>query len=450
MRKKCAFLLLHSAVTMVKTPSAYAGLLLFLMILSSIIDDVIGRGIFWPDWIAGGCGWLAALLLLKNVSVPQRWQTGLIASTGILLMIIATLNGTPADIPGAIGNNAALLTMIASVGFLRLVAISDSDQVSTLPVGPAAFYKTLIGVSLFGSVINISAPILFADRLAAQDKLGRLASQSLTRIFSGCSAWSPFFGGMAAVLTYVPSMKLQFVMLACFPFAVAGVLVVGLEAHLRYRHRLEKFYGYPVQFSSMWIPASLAVLVMILSKLCPHWSVLTCISISAILLTVVVLLVRGGVGKAAGSLSSQITVQLPRMVNELLLFLAAGVLAAGIGSVIGSGLISIPVLEFHYLEASALVFAMVLLSMVGIHPVVTVSGVTPLLMTFSPDPELLAVSYLLAWSLGTCASPLSGTHLVFQGRYGIPSWKGALWNWPYVAMMSGFAFVLLYVVDRVG
>ncbi|OED37952.1 hypothetical protein AB833_22015 [Chromatiales bacterium (ex Bugula neritina AB1)] len=428
---------------------AVAGILLLLMIFSSIADDVIGTEFYWPDWLAGTCGWLAALLLLLNISVSQRWQTGFIAAAGAVLLMIADSRGSPIDISAAVGNNAALISMIASVGFLRLVAMSADDKSSELPIGPAAYYKTLLGVSVFGSVINISAPILFADRLAAQNKLSRLASQSLTRIFSGCSAWSPFFGGMAAVLINVPGMQLQMVMLLCFPFALVGLLVVGLEAHIRYRHLLDKFHGYPVQFSSMWVPAALALLVLLLSEIFPHWSVLSRISVAALVLTVVVLLMRVGSSKTLANLVRHVTGQLPGMVNELVLFLAAGVLAAGISSVVGAGLISVPLLSFHYLQASGLVIGMVLLSMVGIHPLVSVSGITPLLLTFDPDPNLLAVSYLLAWSLGTCASPLSGTHLVFQGRYGIPSWRGALWNWPYVTVMSGVAVLLLYTVDAI-
>ena len=91
---------------------------------------------------------------------------------------------------------------------------------------------------------------------------------------------------------------------------------------------------------------------------------------------------------------------------------------------------------------------MILLAVAGLHPVVTISAATPLVMTLSPAPDLLAVCYLLAWGLGTCASPLSGTHLVFQGRYGIPSWQGALRNWPYVLVMYGVAVFFLFTIER--
>lgn len=133
------------------------------------------------------------------------------------------------------------------------------------------------------------------------------------------------------------------------------------------------------------------------------------------------------------------------MINELQLFLAAGVLAAGLATLIGGSFLTAST-AFTASSAALLLGALILLAVAGVHPVVMVTGATPMIMSLNPAPDLLAVCYLLAWALGTCASPLSGTHLAFQGRYGLPSWKGALWNWPYVAFMYCLAVVLLYLV----
>ena len=425
------------------------GVCIFLMVLMSIANDVVGQSVeAWPHWGAGLLGWLAAALLFGTVSVSQRLQTGVIAVVGIVLMGVAYRGGAGINVLGAIGNNAGLISMIAAVGFLRLVTLSSTADGESLPVGPGAFYKTLLGVSLFGSVINISAPVIFADRLSATSSLNRLTSQSITRIFSGCSVWSPFFGGMAAVITYVPAVSLPLVRLVCFPFAVIGFIIVCIEAHFRYRDQLQCFKGYPVKYSSLWVPATLALTVVVLSKLAPHWSVLTCISLGALVLTLGVLIARQGMVGGTNTMWLQITGYLPKMVNELVLFLVAGVLAAGLAGVISTGLIALPYASFHATEAIALLAFMIMLAVVGVHPVVTVSGITPLLATLGPNANLLAVTYLLAWSLGTSASPLSGTHLVFQGRYGVPSWKGASWNWPFVFVMFLAAVPMLWLVDR--
>ena len=423
---------------------AAGGVLIALMLGLTLLSDFSQQRV--PLWFAGVFGWLAVACLIADVKKAQRWQTGILIAIGLALLIGSASLNHPLAWKPAIGNNVGLVAMLASVGFLRLIALPQKvDGSQSLPVGFAAFVKTMLGVSLFGSIINISASILFADRLQQHNALNRLASQSITRVFSGCSVWSPFFGGMAAVLTYVPDMRLGFVALACLPFAVIGFLVVILEVRLRYAEPVKNFKGYPVNFFSLWIPAALASMILVLSRLAPQWSVLTLISTSALTLTAMVLVARHGLAHAASVLVRFVFEGLPAMINELQLFLAAGVLAAGLGSLVND--VSLPIVtEFGLPEAIVLVGGMILLAVAGVHPIVTISGATPLLMTLQPQHDILAVCYLLAWSLGTCASPLSGTHLVFQGRYGIPSWKGAFWNWPYVGVMYFFAVVLLVLV----
>jgi hypothetical protein len=44
---------------------------------------------------------------------------------------------------------------------------------------------------------------------------------------------------------------------------------------------------------------------------------------------------------------------------------------------------------------------------------------------------------------------MSGIHLVMQGRYCISSLKGALRNWPYVALMYPLAVLFLFFLARI-
>ena len=137
---------------------------------------------------------------------------------------------------------------------------------------------------------------------------------------------------------------------------------------------------------------------------------------------------------------------LPRMVNELTLFLAAGVLAAGMSAIIDNGVLQTPFTHFDATTSVQLLGFMLFCAIIGIHPVILISSLTPLILTLDPNPNLLAITYLIAWNLGTCSSPLSGTNLVFQGRYNIPSWKAAIWSWPYVIVMYLIAAIWLQLI----
>ena len=273
----------------------FAGLLIFCMICLSILGDI--TAVSGLDFVlyAGICGWIAVGLLLPTVGRLALVQAGIIAFSGVILLLIAQRAGNEVSYASVISKNSGLVAMIASVGFLRLIALKD-NVAEPLPIGVAAYFKTVLGISVFGSVINISAPILFADRLHSENRLTRLASSTLTRVFSGCSSWSPFFGGMAVILIYVPDVQLSVVMLICLPFALVGLLVVCLEGWWYKRQQLRDFRGYPVKFASLWIPLCLSLLVIVLTVVAPDWSILTCISLSAIGLTIVILLLRYGLG----------------------------------------------------------------------------------------------------------------------------------------------------------
>ena len=411
---------------------------------NSFLETPIG---FNPLWLAGISGWLAAALLFPDTPRILKIQVGILMIIGLALIYHTASQGESIGFNSIISGNTGLLTMIAAVGFLKLVVIPDSQTLQQLPVGKTAYLQTLIGLNLSSSFINISAPVMIADRIHHQRPLQRFTSQSFTRVFCGVASWSPFFGAMAVVLTYASGAKLGWIIIAGLPFTLAGFLIVYLEARLRYAEQVESFVGYPMQLSSLRVPALLVVSVIVAAWLFPGVGVLAVIAICALLVTVTTILSSNQFQESLTKLTHYVANGLPGMVNELTLFLAAGVLAAGMSAMINTGAISNPFVDFSALSASKLLAIMLILSAIGIHPVIQISSFTPLILTLDPNLNLLAITYLFAWNLGTCSSPLSGTHLVFQGRYGIPSWKAAAWNWPYAIVMWLVAVGWLHLLE---
>jgi hypothetical protein len=401
-----------------------------------------------PTWLAGSAGWVAAMLLIGTISRGQQMQIGFLFLVGIVALLVSVYLGGSPNWVRLLDANGNLLTMIAAISFLRLVTITASAD-AQMPVGIGAYRRTLVGVGLFGSFINMSAPILILDRLAQVGPIPRFTSQSVTRVFSGCSSWSPFFGGMAVVLTYIPSAELLFLMLACLPFAVIGFLVVNLEATIRFRDQMKRFQGYPMSFANLWVPILLAIFVFAGRMLIPDVSILLVIALAAVGVTVVVLLVRHGFSGSRERLGSHISNGLTAMGGELLLFSCAGVLAVGLAALVDVGGFSLPIATYTPWTAVAVLGLMQIASMCGVHPIISIAALTPILMPINPPSHLLAVTFLLGWSIGTCSSPLSGTHVIFQGRYGIPAVKAAVANWPFAMVMFVVAIAILHGVDYV-
>lgn len=396
--------------------------------------------------ITGVIAFTAGFLLLPDVDYRQQRTVAALLVLGLVMMWYAHQHGAQFRWVDVLARNTVLLSMLLSVSFLKLVTLpGDTTNMKSLPRGIKAFRNTLLSVALFGSVINISAPIVIADRLHSEKPLNFFAARSIVRVFTACACWSPFFAGTAVVLTYVDGVRLPLIVISGFPFLLVTVVLVYFLA-LRFDSKeLGDFRGFPLQKGSLWVPVMLAIMVLLAYWWFPAFSILGSIACSAILLTVVTLLLRQGVGVTLKTLTHFVRTETPRSVNEVTLFLAAGVLATGLIGLVDIGVITPPLHSFTTVNAAQVLAAMTLISACGIHPVIQISGLTPILLVVNPPPTLLALTFLFAWSLGTCASPLSGTNLVFQGRYDVSALRLAVRNWGYVGMMYCVAVALLFL-----
>lgn len=423
--------------------SDLAGIFLLAMILASALfgeNSLITLTMAYP--FSGVAALAAGILLFPNLRVSARIQVGLMFGIGSVFLIIAYSRGISFSLIDAISRNALLLTMILSVGFLKLLLDLETTQIR-LPRGKKAHLQTLLGLGLFGSVINISAPILICDRLAIEKPIDRLTLRSISQVFCACSCWSPYFGGTALVLTYVQGVSIIYIMLTGLPLLLLTILWAHTYSVFKDSQRIDNFTGYPITLSKLWLPVSLTAAVVSMQALLPSMPILVVISLSALLLSTGVLWMRLGTKGGGRALYAHVLKGLPRSSNELLLFVSAGVLATGLSAFLESTDFELA-LTTYTLQAACITLAlMILTAAAGIHPVIQISVITPLLLPINPDPELLAMTYLFAWALGNAASPLSGTHLMLQGRYSIPAWKLAVQNWSYVIPMYCVAIGLL-------
>jgi hypothetical protein len=364
---------------------------------------------FNPLWIAGIAAWSAALLLFTDTSRVLKIQVSLILLIGIAMIVYASRQSAVVD-PGAlISANTGLMTMIAAVGFLRLVVIPEAQQEEALPVGKKAFLQTILGLNISSSVINISAPILVCDRIHRQHPIQRFSAQTFTRVFCGVSSWSPFFAAMAVVLTYVSDASLSWIIVAGFPFMLIGFIGVYLEARIRFPLEVENFVGYPTHLSALKVPAILIITVALMSQLLAATSILVLIAISGLLVTASVLVVRHGVTGSITRLQAYVVNGLPRIVNELCLFLAAGVLAGGISALIQHGVFENPFDHFDAITAAQILAIMLLCAFCGIHPIIMISGFAPMIMTLNPIPCPGPISYFRVAMAYRAGRSLSGT-----------------------------------------
>ena len=418
--------------TISPNPQTFVGVAGWLILASILLSALAGFGFGVPAAAAGVGFWLAGVLLAHRVNGLQRIQTLVMLLVGAAGLFYAWLEGGQVQIEKALDGNQALLAMLAGVSFLRLVSLPSVDAGEPDPSGPAALWRTLLGVHLFGSVINLSAVMILGDRQSRRQAMTPLQAAVLSRGFALAAHWSPFFAAMGIALSNSPGAELSVLSSVGLPLAVFGLALTGWQ--LSRRNGVRDFVGYPMHFGALWVPVLLASLVMIVHQLSPTTAILTLISSLAVSLTLAVLLLRN-TARAPALFLNHVRDGLPRMSGELLLFLAAGVLAAGIGSAVQSIGWALDLEHFGATQASLLLLLMVGLSVAGVHPVISIATAHGLLLPLAPDPNLIGITFLMAWAQGVAISPLSGMHLGMQGRFGIDSRGFLRWNGSFTLVM---------------
>ena len=136
---------------------SFAGGLLF----SSVVVSLCSVFFHFSPLPAGLLQWAMAVLLFRQVPWMVRIQSLILTVVGCLALYEAQAGGT--QLLSALYKNQAMIAMLAAVGFLRLVPFPDTLRI--LPMGRRALWQTLFGVHWLGSFTNISAMVLFGDRI---------------------------------------------------------------------------------------------------------------------------------------------------------------------------------------------------------------------------------------------------------------------------------------------
>ena len=420
--------------TMPGTGGRACGLAICLMIALSTLHGIRAERI--PAWPAGLCVWWVAAVLVRSVSRYQKIQVGIMCTIGVGGLLSAWPGGNFHGWLELVEGNQAILAMLATVSFLRLVARSGAQPGERLPRGADAILPSLLAVHLFGAVINISATFVVGQRISADGSLTPLQAKVISRAFAAAGCWSPLFAAMAVVLHYVPQVTV--VQVVKVNLMLTAALLIFAVWDLRRDPAAPAFIGFPLHREALATPLTLSALVLALFSLPTAWTILTIIVI-ATLSCVVVLRLAEPWPETRRLLAHHIDHELPRMGGEFALFIGATVLASGIAAFAIAHPLPWVVDPPDAVAAIPLLCLLVVITLCGIHPVISVATLAGLFPPHLRAPDVVAVVVLMAWSITLGTSPVSGTTLALQGRFGIPSTYFLRWNLRYslVGLASG-------------
>lgn len=413
---------------------AFPGLMISAMLAASVVHGLAPAfprevGVL-AAWIAGGAVW-------SRLPRRAQVQVGAMLGLGLACVAVAAARGVDVEWGDVAGRSLPILTLLAGVAFLRLVYLADAVRSagSPAPRGLGAYLRTMAGVHLFGAVINISALVVFTERLARSGPLGRREVAMLGRSYSMVAYYSPFIGGVALALGLVPGVHFPELVLTGVVLTGIGFLVVIVIGRLEEGEAISTFQGYPFRLESLWLPFALVCSVAVAHWSWPSLSVLLLVALLAPPLAAAVLAARSGVAGATRTVARFALTELPGMSGELTLFLAAGVLGGGLTSLVSAYPSMVPAFALTPGTATMALAGIAAAAMAGVHPLVSVTTLIAVTLPSSPDPTLLAAVCVTGWGIGSAAGPYSGINLVLAARCGVSSWVFPRWNAIYCAVM---------------
>ncbi|MCH8531596.1 MAG: hypothetical protein LAT65_12165 [Saccharospirillum sp.] len=416
-----------------------AGWLLLWVVIAAVLAVIVPG---FSAAIAGGLIWLvAALLKGGGIKGAQRIQVIVMFTVGGLGLVGGLVNGADSrHLLRALEANQMVIAMLIGVSFLRLVTAGELNASDRLPTGRKALLSTLAGPHLFGSVINMSALFIVGDRLSRRQPLSTLQALIMSRAFSLCAHWSPFFAAMGVALVSAPGAQLSTLAMVGAPLSLLMLVYVYWE--LNRAPDAAQLTGYPLNLRSLWLPFLLAVLVMVSHQVWPDVPVLTLVTLIAVLVALTWSVLREGVRGVYNSIQ-HVQTALPRQGNEVMLFLGAAVLGAGVAALLDSFDIQLSFAFFGANQAFVVLLIMVTLAMIGMHPVTSVTLVGSLLAPVVDDPNLLALVFLMTWAFGAGLSPFSGLQLSLISRYQVDAMSMLRRNWRYGLVLLAMDYLAL-------
>ncbi|TFD87832.1 hypothetical protein [Cryobacterium serini] len=394
--------------------------LLYALLLSGIILTV-GLSVLLPDatLAAGGLTVAAAAVGLSLVNRTQRIIAGVLIGVGIASVVVGVVLGGQIVGRDLLLVNQDLTGMLAAVSFLRLITPTPSITRTRLH-GRLAIVRTALATHALGAVINIGAVGIVGDHLRGRFAL-RLADAALiSRAYSTAAYWSPFWAAAAAATSLVPGANSLVVMLVGLGLALVTIGLSVWDIFHLWGRELPAYTGYTLTWALFRVPLALVALVVIAHQLVPAVPVPRIVLLASLGVTLIGLLIMNGRG-ALHALARHARHDLPQLRGEVTLFASAGVLAVGLRMLFPLFDLQLPVTEFTVPAAWAMMFAMILCALIGVHPVVSIAIVAAIVQPLSPDPTLFVLAACIGWGVSTAVGPLTGLTMLLSARYGIDS-----------------------------
>ena len=326
--------------------------------------------------------------------------------------------------------------------------------------------SAFIGVLVNTAVVPLVHQISLASKQISNKKL---LSVAICRGFTTCMIWAPTTAAIALIIQLTGAEWPLF-----FPFGFLFGIIAGFIGYtmiMLEESRVETVVTVTTAEKQKPIPEinlhrviELSVFGIVLISLIAIVSLVTgistiiVISIASLIFPAIWLVLIGRLPVLLRKFKEDyFTEKLPRLKNEIVLFVGAGLFATSISySRLGNyvpDMLNMIVGRDPLLLAIVIIFGSLILSGLGVHPIVTVTilGGTVKATAYGVTPTYMALILAISWAMGGAISPSAANVIAISGlTEQSPIQVGFLWNGLYVLIVSTVLIIILTLFKSVG
>jgi len=435
------------------------------------------------EWL----GLVTGFLLVGVLSLSLLAVEGASRAIGIGLFVVGGiiftwLGAEPALWFQGLNRNLYLLAMFILVPLLG-APIRQGGYMETLRSFfrqyirvDSLFYLLVKSFTLFIAVmINVAVIPLMHQIGLASDKSSnsRLMAVSLSRGFAASIIWAPSYAAVALVLELSGARWIDL-----FPYGLGlgvGAILLGslmtriegqqgkTEPEINQQEAIQQSLGEQSEGVNWEKIAELGFFGLVLiggivvASQLTGIATVTVVSMAAIIFPVVWLAAIGCLPRWWTEVrGSYFHIALPKVKNEVVLFAGAGFLATAIDISAFSQLA--PIVLERLVGDSPLFLSLVIISLVvllsalGVHPIITVTVIGSILQAeyYHVTPTFIALILTTGWALGAAVSPSSATNISVASLVDRSVLEVSRWNLGYTFILFVLTWVVLNLAHWLG
>ena len=401
------------------------------------------------------------LFLIYILSLLMVRESARVIGYSLLIVSVVLLfisNAPPQVWIEALRRNLYILVMFTLVPLLS-IPIKCGDYIKALEeifkryaYKDSKFYLLISNLTfLISSMVNIAAIALIYQLSQASEKRidKKLVAISISRGFTASLIWAPSYISTALALELTGAKWTSI-----FPFGLAlgiitvvfGWLIIRLKEYGREKQAPTIAIDNKINWKKIIELCLFSSALMVIIVLIPHFANLSTVIVVALISLIFPLVWSAIIGHIRSLVrefkGNYYQITLPKLKNETVLFIGAGMFSSSIMYSQLAGLIpqiltdlgvtSLPLLSIF------IVFIALFLAILGVHPIilVTLFGSTIQPSMYNISPTLLALLLTSCWALAAAISPSSASNITIANLVDCSVLKGVQWNIKYILILS--------------